>query len=545
MKKIFVFCLVALLCATSVDAQIKMKVKFTDGTEKEKLVRDVESITFDEIDPLKVSDGEMASVTNNSAKLDFTISGYYDEKAVVGIVYSADRNKIDDVDVVDEGDYVETPSKADSISGKITASSMYFELTGLEQNTTYYYKLFVQNEGFDRYYSEIGEFTTAEKPAEPAFVDLGLSVKWATRNIGAPEGEIAHYGGLYVWGDPTGELTLSDNLSGLYDIRNISGLEDYDIATAQWGKDWRLPTKAEMEELSRLKVERVEDYKKSGISGYVLSAKNGNEIFFPSSGYMNSTGKHVEGVYSYYWTAEKSLDKSNVYYANITFDGANIREAGYDNLMFAIRPVFVGEDPAEHEGETEEGKLVKRVNLGFDFDWADRNVGAESEIDYGNYYAWGETETKTDYQVKTYEWIDPNYEDITKVEYISIGEDISKTEYDVAAKKFGGKWRMPTSEEMNSLIGQCKWVWTCKNEVWGYEVTRDGYSGSLFFPAGGYMNGTSKKNVGTALHYWTSTLHGLREDAAYDLQKGDATTAELLHYSRDKGLLIRPVRDRY
>lgn len=516
-----------------------MKIKFSDGSKPiERLVRDVESITFEEAEPLTIGEVSVPSesVTNVSARIEFSILGYYDERSKVGVMYS------------DKKDVVEAAETAD-ISGNITGSTMFFELDDLQQQTTYYYKLYVQNDGFDRFYTEVGEFTTTDKPTVPEFVDLGLSVKWATRNIGAPEGVTAHYGGRYVWGDPTGEMTLSSNLNYLYDLKddagnsisNISGTK-YDIATQLWGKDWRMPTAAELEELNSLPVERTEDYENTKVGGFIFTGKNGNKVFFPSTGYINSTGEHGEGVYTYYWSSDKPRNNSNVYWANISYDGANIREVRYDAIMLAIRPVFIGEDPTEHEGETEDGKLVKRVNLGLDVDWADRNVGASSESDYGKFYAWGETEDKTDYQVSTYKWLKEDY-DITDP-FMNIGENIKGTEYDVAAKQLGGKWRMPTSSEMQKLLSDCQWTWTFKDGVAGYAVTRTGYSGSLFFPAGGYMNGASNLEKGESIKYWTASRHALRVDMAMDLELLDGKP-DVSYLGRHRGLLVRPVRDRY
>lgn len=521
-----------------------MKIKFSDGSKTiERLVRDVESITFEEAEPLTIGEFSVPSesVTNVSARIEFSILGYYDERSKVGVMYS------------DKKDVVEAAETAD-ISGNITGSTMFFELADLQQQTTYYYKLYVQNEGFDRFYTEVSEFTTTDKPAVPEFVDLGLSVKWATRNIGAPEGVTAHYGGHYVWGDPTGEMTLSSNLNYLYDLKddagnsisNISGTK-YDIATQQWGEGWRIPTKAELEELSSLPVERIDNYENTGIGGFEFTGKNGKKIFFPSSGSQNLTGVHGEYQHTYYWSSEKTLDRSNVYYATVSYGGATIRETKYDIIMFAIRPVYDGEDPKEHEGETEAGKQVKRVKLGFDIDWSDRNIGASSGSEYGKYYAWGETDDKSDYQLSTYKWLNDGWlEDITNA-YKFIGYDIKNTEYDVAANELGGNWRMPTSDEMRELIDRCQWTWTYRDGTAGYLVTRSGYSDSMFLPAGGFMNGTVNANKGTDVCYWTSSMHNVRDDVAFDLEmrREDGKIEPVVsHVSRSRGLLIRPVRDR-
>jgi hypothetical protein len=73
-------------------------------------------------------------------------------------------------------------------------------------------------------------------------------VKWASCNVGASNPE--EYGGYYGWADPTGTKTSTnvDDYPSANPPSNISGTE-YDIARAKWGGNWRLPTKAEVQEL--------------------------------------------------------------------------------------------------------------------------------------------------------------------------------------------------------------------------------------------------------------------------------------------------------
>lgn len=539
MKKIFVFCLMAFLCAVTVGAQTKMKMKLTltNGSEPEYFVDSVLSITFievaSEVKPLNIVEHSVSSITYSKARLNLTVEGYYDESSEVGVIYSSNEEEV-------------MNSETANISGSIRNRNMFFDLTNLDPETTYYYKLYVQQHiDSAKVYTEIGEFTTEVKPDVPEFVDLGLSVKWATRNIGADN--IGDTGGLYVWGDANGGLSLLNTASSdlstlysqLYKIENgIAGNDDFDIATKQWGKDWRLPTKDELEELSTLSVERVDNYQGTGVGGFLFTG-NGNEIFFPSSGYINSSGTHGNYAYTYYWSSDKTSNPSNVYYANINYGGASIMEANYRFVMFAVRPVYVGEvseDPVDENAPV-------AVNLGFDIDWADRNVGASSKTELGTFYAWGETDaTKEDFQLSTYKWRSENqgYENIGDNNNISGYND-----YDVVKQEWGGEWRMPTSDEMERLVAQCKWEWTFRDKVAGFVVTSkdDKYKGKeLFFPAGGYMNGKERLDD-TGVYYWTASRHNIRDDMAFDLEKRDSAP-KVSHLSRQYGLLIRPVRDR-
>lgn len=145
--------------------------------------------------------------------------------------------------------------------------------------------------------------------AEP--VDLGLSVKWASFNVGASKPE--EYGGLYGWGDATGTKTSTDNAD--YPSANppeyISGTE-YDIAHMKWGGTWRLPTKEEQDEL----VEKCQWKKGSyhGVKGYTVTGPNGNTIFLPGVGgrIEEKTYYQVDGAD--YWSGTLGSNTDTAYY---------------------------------------------------------------------------------------------------------------------------------------------------------------------------------------------------------------------------------------
>ena len=145
--------------------------------------------------------------------------------------------------------------------------------------------------------------------AEP--VDMGVSVKWASFNVGASKPE--EYGGLYGWADALGEKTSSNNDDYPSDNppANISGTE-YDIAHIQWGDTWRIPTKEEQEELIR-----ECDWKKdslNGVKGYTVTAKNGNTIFLPGVGgrIEDKTYYQVDGAD--YWSGTLGSNTDTAYY---------------------------------------------------------------------------------------------------------------------------------------------------------------------------------------------------------------------------------------
>ena len=153
--------------------------------------------------------------------------------------------------------------------------------------------------------------------------------------------------------------------------------------------------------------------------------------------------------------------------------------------------------------------------------WATCNVGANSPEEYGGYYAWGETEEKSDYDWDTYKWRNGSENPMTKYctssDYGTVDDKtVLDPEDDVAHVKWGGSWRMPTSAELEELRNKCSWTWTTQNGVKGYKAT--GPNGnSIFLPAAGYRNGTSVLGKGSSGNYWSSSLRSDYGNSAYCL----------------------------
>lgn len=131
------------------------------------------------------------------------------------------------------------------------------------------------------------------------------------------------------------------------------------------------------------------------------------------------------------------------------------------------------------------------VDLGLSVYWCSCNVGAEAPEEYGDFYAWGETKTKSSYTQDNY-----SYYDASSGQYIKIGNDICGTEYDAATVNLGSDWRMPTQEEIQELVSKCTWEWTQINSVNGYRVISDN-GNSIFLPASGiyYYTGSGKNKI--------------------------------------------------
>ena len=143
------------------------------------------------------------------------------------------------------------------------------------------------------------------------------------------------------------------------------------------------------------------------------------------------------------------------------------------------------------------------VDLGLSVKWATCNIGASSPEDYGDYYAWGETEIKGDYKNKTY--FDPKQE-----KYHKKLKTVLDSEDDVAHVKWGGSWRMPTVDEFKELEEKCTWTWTTQSGKKGYLVTSKTNGNSIFLPAARFSSSSSVLSSlgGPAADgsYWSSSL---------------------------------------
>lgn len=186
------------------------------------------------------------------------------------------------------------------------------------------------------------------------------------------------------------------------------------------------------------------------------------------------------------------------------------------------------------------------VDLGLSVKWATCNVGAFSSWESGGYYAWGETEEKTQYDWSTYKYCDGTQFYMTKYctnsSYGSVdNKTVLDVEDDVAHVKWGGSWRVPTTSEIYELINNCSWNWTVNNGVNGYTVT--GSTGnSIFLPVTGYRYGTAYHNNETLGYFWSNGLiSGPEARSAYHTVYLSQAYTYQATLARSYGLTIRPV----
>lgn len=361
-------------------------------------------------------------------------------------------------------------------------------------------------------------------------VDLGLpsGTIWANINVGATKPE--EYGNYYAWGETATKSKYSQDTYQYYQNgsivnigSDISGTQ-YDVATALWGEDWCMPTKEQADELY---INCTWEWTiVNGVNGGKFTSKtNGNSIFLPAAGYRYYSGLWETGNVGSYWSSHSPYNSNYAY--GIHFHSNN----GYCDYYYrgdgsSVRPVR----------NKRVNVPAQAVDLGLPSGtmWASHNVGASSPEECGNYYAWGETEVKNEYDFETYTHLD-EYGSLCK----DIGSNISGTKYDVAHVKWGGNWRMPTGDEVDELFENCTFKWTKYNGVDGGLFT--GPNGnSVFLPAGGRANLTDVEWRDGG-YYWTGTEDTMGECAAVDLCFGQSGVEWYHGGERDFGFLVRPV----
>ena len=200
---------------------------------------------------------------------------------------------------------------------------------------------------------------------------------------------------------------------------------------------------------------------------------------------------------------------------------------GNDELYRELKEV-VEREAVSHPG-THAGHGY--VDMGLSVKWATCNVGADSPGDYGNYYAWGETETKSSYAKDNCETYDKQI------------DDIGGTSRDVAHAKWGGGWRMPTRAELEELSDEdnCTWEWTTQDGHKGYKVRSKKTGNSIFLPAAGGWEGRWLNYDGGNGYYWSSTPGEGSPWCAMNLSVISSSNHHMYGSLRYHGLTVRPV----
>jgi hypothetical protein len=266
----------------------------------------------------KVTSSASSSVSASKASITAAVSG------------------IDNVPVeVGSGVKVSTSSDLESIKdglnfdGAINGGTLSADVTGLLPNTTYYYIPYISL-GDGHVYGNQGSFTTGS--FTPEFVDLGLSVLWATTNVGAESASDAGSLTGYAQLDPTFHST---DIAEYTVYGDIYGNASYDIAAANdFG---RMPTADDFKELIICTTHEWTTV--NGVQGIRFTAANGNSIFLPAAGSRYGQDISDAGTLGNYWLGQ--VDGTNTQFGRILQFSSS--SAGLEtlarNYAASIRPV--------------------------------------------------------------------------------------------------------------------------------------------------------------------------------------------------------------
>ncbi len=270
----------------------------------------------------------------------------------------------------------------------------------------------------------------------------------------------------------------------------------------------------------------------------VRSVKCGGEVTF--DGNVSVTARGICWSTSQTPTIEDNKTTDGTGVGSFTSNLSDLES----NTTYYIRAYAtneVGTSYGEEVSFTTKDVSAIAVDLGLSVKWAICNVGATSPEEYGDYFAWGETTTKSDYTSSNCPTNGLSISQLQTQGYID-GEGNLTAQYDAATANWGGSWRMPTKNELNELINNCTWTWATQNGVNGYNV--EGPNGnSIFLPTAGLRYGSSLIDAGSRGYYWSSSPYDNSYDyGAYGLEfSGGSGSHHMNYYYRYAGRSVRPV----
>ncbi|MBR1464850.1 MAG: dockerin type I repeat-containing protein [Bacteroidaceae bacterium] len=233
--------------------------------------------------------------------------------------------------------------------------------------------------------------------------------------------------------------------------------------------------------------------------------------------------------------AGTASDEQNL--ADVNNDG----KTDISDIVMVINIIAGMVDEAVLQGFCPDTHHPHIINLGDKGEWACCNVGASAPWEFGGYYAWGETEEKELYSWSNYSQSRGNYNSC-----LDLGDDIAGTSFDAAQAVMGGRWCMPSYDQIRKICSPNGTPqWTELNGVMGVQVA--GSNGKkIFLPGGGHKPDENYWDIGH-LYYWTSTLvpykncYGNYVAYLWHSRTGHDTANMISHHLRCYGYSIRAI----
>ena len=419
------------------------------------------------------------------------------------------------------------------------------------------------------------------------YVDLGLPSGnlWAKCNLGASAPEA--YGDYYAWGEvePKQEYTYPNHKwykegapsLGFTKYNNEDGkltLEDEDDAVIQkLGNGWRTPTLVDFRELTNQKLTTIKKTTLNGVAGYqITSKKNGKSVFIPCAGFKNSEKPQTRAISD---DEEVAICMTNL--RRIDYQVFNAWSFAFEQDRIGRygkrRPDGISVRPVKGPGMPIPNNCVD-LGLASGLLWAKYNIGTTEPTQLGNYYAWGETSPKKKYYSDNYKYYIWKGDDLKRISKYNEedGKTVLDLEDDAARANLGVGYRIPTKEDWEELLEDCKWeaVTTTLSEIIDPSQTKiiarwkvTGPNGnSIVLPmTGGFKADGWAVKPDNDTYYTTANLYPAEQQLDKDKYLyavalkwpmfAEETSSESIEEPsfgsifRNRGVVVRPVFDLY
>ena len=432
-------------------------------------------------------------------------------------------------------------------------------ITGLDPETKYYFRSFVRQNGQDTY-GETLEFTTKDVASLLETRDAsGVEATKATLNAKLDLTDVLYkslaYG--FLWGTSESALNIDFKCTEIKDNAISAVLTNLSSGTQHWYKVYvQLDSQTFYGEVKTFTT--VQWVTSISLSKTSLSLMIGEEETILVTSVLPGNANNKSVTWSSSDSAIASVDNSGKVTARAS-GTATIRATANDGSgVFASCSVVVFAEKVDMGIKTSDGKTLY---------WSTRNLCengfVNSPEEYGDYYAWGETEPyyssqspltwkngkSEGYNWASYKWCNGSSSTLTKYNTNSSYGTVDKktvleSSDDVASVKLGGKWRMPTDAEWTELLTKCTWTWTDNYNGTGVkgQIVTATNGNSIFLPAAGNRGGKGRSGAGSYGFYWSSSLYtGFPLSARYVHFYSDNVNGR--DYNRFHGLSVRPVSE--